>query len=174
MNKRSQHENLTINVLDIRRGTTVDGPGFRTSIYLAGCRHGCPGCQNPDSWDFSGGTHSDIDSLMEVIQEEDFNVTLSGGDPLYHPDFIINLCREIRETGHSIWIYTGFKWKEILNTPEFSDLLSLAEVIVDGPFISALHDPDLLFRGSSNQRLIHVVSTIRALPATLPSNCNFI
>ncbi len=73
---------MKVRVLDIIKGTTVDGPGFRTSIYLAGCRHCCPGCHNPQSWDFEGGMEMEIDDLMEIVKEEDFDVTLSGGDPM--------------------------------------------------------------------------------------------
>lgn len=144
-----------INVLDIVRGTTVDGPGFRTSIYLAGCKHKCPGCHNPQSWDFHAGMPYTINQLMEIIREEDFDVTLSGGDPLYHPEFITALAREIAQEGHSLWIYTGFVWEDVRDLPQFRELWTLTETLVDGPFIEALRDSDLLFRGSSNQRFIH-------------------
>ncbi len=70
-------------ILDIVRGTTVDGPGFRTSIYFAGCGHHCPGCHNPQSWDFAGGSEMSLGQLTDIITEEDFDVTLTGGDPLY-------------------------------------------------------------------------------------------
>lgn len=147
--------NSTVNVLDIVRGTTVDGPGFRTSIYLAGCRHECPGCHNPQSWDFGGGTPYTVEQLMEIIREEEFDVTLSGGDPLYHPEFITALAREIAATGHTLWIYTGFLWEQVKDRTEYRELWPLVDTIVDGPYVAALKDPDLLFRGSSNQRFIH-------------------
>ena len=89
--------NIVFNVLDIRRGTTVDGPGLRTSIYLAGCTHACPGCHNPDSWDFKGGVTMTLDEIMEVIDDEDFNVTLTGGDPLMHPHTLPALIHAIKE-----------------------------------------------------------------------------
>ena len=66
---------FTYKVLDIRRGTTVDGPGFRTSIYFAGCNHACPGCHNPESWNFNGGVEMSADEILKVIEEEDFDVT---------------------------------------------------------------------------------------------------
>ncbi len=68
-------------ILDIVRGTTVDGPGFRTSIYFAGCGHHCPGCHNPQSWDFAGGSEMSLGQLTDIITEEDFDVTLTGGRP---------------------------------------------------------------------------------------------
>lgn len=141
-------------VLDVIRGTTVDGPGFRTSIYLAGCRHRCPGCHNPQSWDFNAGTETDIDTLMEIIEEEDFDVTLSGGDPLYHPEDVAEIARRVRELGHTVWVYTGFTWEEIQRDSAMLAALRDVEAIVDGPYVESLRDPALPFRGSSNQRII--------------------
>lgn len=141
-------------VLDIVRGTTVDGPGFRTAIYFAGCRHECPGCHNPQSWDFNAGQEMTLAELMEVIEEEDFDVTLTGGDPLYHPENISFLAKRIKDLGHTIWLYTGFTIEEIKASPRLSLPLPYLDVIVDGRYIASLRDPDLQFRGSSNQRII--------------------
>lgn len=145
---------MKIRVLDIVRGTTVDGPGFRTSIYFAGCHHACPGCHNPQSWDFGGGVEMDLDEIMEIVREEDFDVTLSGGDPLYHPEAVRELSRRVVDAGHKVWLYTGFTIEEIESDPRLTDALEFIDTIVDGPFIKALRDTDLLFRGSSNQRII--------------------
>ncbi len=142
-------------VLDIIRGTTVDGPGFRTAIYFAGCSHECPGCHNPQSWDFNGGSEMSLEELMAIIEEEDFDVTLSGGDPLYHPVEISALAKAIQASGHKVWLYTGFTMEEIQASPSLSHPLPYIDAIVDGPYVAALHDPDLPFRGSSNQRIIH-------------------
>ncbi len=147
---------MIVNILDIVRGTTVDGPGFRTAVYVAGCRHHCPGCHNPQSWDFDAGTPMSIDEIMEVIAEEDFDVTLSGGDPLYHPEFVIRLAESVHALGHNVWLYTGFTAEEICSDPVLLKAVSHVDTIVEGPFIEALHDPDLLFKGSSNQRIIDV------------------
>ena len=143
-------------VLDIVRGTTVDGPGFRTAIYFSGCRHECPGCHNPQSWDFNAGKEMTLAELMDVIKEEDFDVTLTGGDPLYHPEEIAILAEKIKAIGHTVWLYTGFTIEEIRSSPRLSLPLPHIDVIVDGPFIAALRDPDLQFRGSSNQRIIRL------------------
>lgn len=145
---------MKIRILDIIKGTTVDGPGFRTSIYFAGCRHRCPGCHNPQSWDFESGHDIDIEQLTEIIREEDFNVTLSGGDPLYHPEETRELTRIIKNMGYDIWLYTGFLIEDIQASPLLSGAIEFVDTIVDGPYIEALRDPDLPFRGSSNQRII--------------------
>lgn len=147
-------ERYTYQVLDIVRGTTVDGPGFRTAIYLAGCRHQCRGCHNQQSWDFKSGTTMTLEEIMEIVEEEDFDVTLTGGDPLYTPEATTELAKAIAETGHTIWLYTGFTYEEILASPRLSLPLQYLEAIVDGPYVESLRDTDLLFRGSSNQRII--------------------
>lgn len=149
---------ITFNILDIRRGTTVDGPGLRTSIYIAGCTHACPGCHNPDSWDPSGGEPMTVDELMKVIEEEDFDVTLSGGDPLMHAEELPVLVKRIKSLGKNIWIYTGYTINEIRMSPKLRKAIEGVDTVVEGPFILALRDPDLLFRGSANQRIIHLNS----------------
>lgn len=142
--------------MKIIRGTTVDGPGFRTSIYFAGCRHGCKGCHNPESWDFNAGTPMTIDQLRNIISEEDFDVTLSGGDPLYNPIWVSSIANMVHDLGHTVWLYTGFTWEEIIRDPILTDAVSRCDVVVDSPFILKLRDIDLLFRGSGNQRIIDV------------------
>lgn len=142
--------------MGIVRGTTVDGPGFRTSIYFAGCCHECDGCHNPQSWDFSAGTPMSVDELMEIVEEEDFDVTFTGGDPLYHVDFVVLLANRIHALGHNVWLYTGFTWEQISKDTNLSKILGHIDVIVDSPFVKSLRDTDLLFRGSSNQRIIDV------------------
>lgn len=149
-----------VNVIDIIRGTTVDGPGFRTSIYFAGCCHECDGCHNPQSWDFNAGNPMSIDELIEIVAEEDFDVTLSGGDPLYHVDFMVELADRIHALTHNVWLYTGFTWEQIVMDPNLSRILRHVDVIVDSPFVSTLKDADLLFRGSSNQRIIDVSKSL--------------
>ncbi|MBD5172780.1 MAG: anaerobic ribonucleoside-triphosphate reductase activating protein [Bacteroides sp.] len=147
-------------ILNIVRGTTVDGPGFRTAIYFAGCAHNCPGCHNPQSWDFSGGEEVELQELVDIIHEEDFDVTLSGGDPLYQPLFTAALIERIQELGKRTWIYTGFLWEEIIENPLLRDAVSRAEAVVEGRFLETLKNPDLAFRGSSNQRIIDVKKSL--------------
>jgi len=94
------------------------------------------------------------DEIIDIVVENDFNVTFSGGDPLYRIDSITRLAERIHALGKTIWVYTGFIYEEIFNDPRYARLLELTEVIVDGPFIESLRDIGLRFRGSSNQRLI--------------------
>lgn len=151
---------ITFQVMDIMRGTTVDGPGFRTSIYLAGCNHHCPGCHNPQSWDKDAGNTMTLDEILKIVEEEDFNVTLSGGDPLFNPESAKALVDTLVRNGRKVWVYTGYTWEEIIKSEILKAAIENADVVVDGPFIKTMHDPDLIFRGSSNQRLIKVKETL--------------
>lgn len=150
---------MKLRVLDIVPGTSVDGPGLRTSIYFAGCHHRCPGCHNPQSWDPLGGKEMTVDEIMKVIAENGFNVTFSGGDPLYQAAALVPLARAIKEEGFTIWCYTGFLYEDLFQIPEYKELLRYVDVLVDGPFIEAQRDIRLRFRGSGNQRLIAVASS---------------
>ena len=149
---------MTIRILDILEETMADGPGLRTSIYCAGCAHHCPGCHNPQSWDFAGGHEASVEELLEIVKSDEFsNVTFSGGDPLYQVEAFTELARRIKEeTGKTIWCYTGFRYEEILADSRLSQILPYLDVLVDGPFIQKLRDTELLFRGSSNQRIIYL------------------
>ena len=159
-----------IRILDILEETMADGPGFRTSIYCAGCAHHCPGCHNPQSWDFMGGREVTVEELLEVVKADEFsNVTFSGGDPLYQVEAFTELARRIKEeTGKNIWCYTGFRYEEILADSRLSQILPYIDTLVDGPFVSELRDPELHFRGSSNQRIIHLTKEEDdAIPGTV-------
>ena len=82
-----------INVLRVLHDTTVDGPGFRTSIYCAGCRHQCPGCHNPQSWAFGAGEDRSTDDLLDEITSDPFaDVTFTGGDPFFQVEGFTELA----------------------------------------------------------------------------------
>ena len=153
-----------LSVIDIVEDTMVDGPGFRTSIYCAGCPNACPGCHNPQSWDINAGSNMTTDEMMKVIEADPFaNVTFSGGDPMYQAEGFTELARAIRErTTKTIWCFTGFTYEALVRNPKQRALLEQIDVLVDGPFVKSLRDDDLLFRGSSNQRLIDVPASLRA------------
>lgn len=95
-----------------------------------------------------------IDEIMRRIEEEGYDVTFSGGDPMYQAEAIIPLAKRIRAAGYNIWCYTGFTYEEVVKSPIMRRLLPYIDVLVDGPFIESQKDISLLFRGSSNQRLV--------------------
>ena len=147
----------TIRVLDIVYGTSVDGPGLRTSIYCAGCENRCEGCHNPQSWDVDGGREMSVEELFSLIVEADMNVTFTGGDPMLRPEGFSILARLIKErTDKTIWCYTGYRFEQLMQSTRRRELAMLCDVIVDGPFLLAERDLSLRFRGSRNQRIIDV------------------
>ena len=147
----------SIRVLDIRYGTSVDGPGLRTSIYCAGCENRCEGCHNPQSWDTEGGEVMDVGEIFSLIAGADMNVTFTGGDPMLRPEGFSRLARLIKErTDKTIWCYTGYRFEQLMQSARRRELALLCDVIVDGPFLLAQRDLSLRFRGSRNQRIIDV------------------
>ena len=147
----------SIRILAIKYGTSVDGIGLRTSLYCAGCENHCPGCHNPQSWNEQGGAPISVDELFRLIVDADMNVTFSGGDPMLHPEGFIALAQMIKQrTNKTIWCYTGFTYEEIQADPRLSQILPYLDVLVDGPYVEALRDTNLRFRGSSNQRIIEL------------------
>ena len=158
---------MKIRVLDIAYETMADGPGLRTSIYCAGCAHHCPGCHNPQSWDFKAGQEMSVQELLDIIKDDEFaNVTYSGGDPLYQVEAFTELSRRIKEeTGKTIWCYTGFLLDDELmksGDDDAMELLSYIDVVVDGRFVEELKDATLHWKGSSNQRVIDVKASLGA------------
>lgn len=153
-----------LSVLAIVEDTTVDGPGFRTAIYAAGCPNHCLGCHNPESWEITRGTWMETEEVVTRVMADEFaNVTFSGGDPMFQPEGFTEVAAAIKARSQkTIWCYTGYRYEELLRHPQQAHLLRYIDVLVDGPFVQALRDESLLFRGSSNQRLIDVPASLQA------------
>ena len=152
---------MALRIIDIKQGTSVDGPGLRDSIYFAGCKHACEGCHNPQSWSFETGRDWTEEEVMTVLEYDDFNVTFSGGDPMYQAAEVAHLAQTIKQRiGKTIWCYTGFRFEEIVGDERYMPLLEQVDVLVDSPFELAKRDISLRFRGSSNQRIIDVKKSL--------------
>ncbi|WP_307758156.1 anaerobic ribonucleoside-triphosphate reductase activating protein [uncultured Mediterranea sp.] len=153
-----------LSILDILEETTADGPGFRTSIYAAGCPNACPGCHNPESWDIRRGHPMSTEEILQKVLDDPFaDVTFSGGDPMFQPKGFAELARAIKENSDkSIWCYTGYTFEKLLSNPHQHQLLQYIDVLVDGRFREDLRDESLYFRGSSNQRLIDVQASLKS------------
>ena len=159
-----------LSIIDIIEDTTVDGPGFRTAIYAAGCPNACPGCHNPESWDIKKGKQISTEEILTKVLADDFaNVTFSGGDPMFQPEGFTKLAQAIKEKSRkNIWCYTGYLFDEDIcgkmmdQVPETKELLSYIDVLIDGPFIEERKNLKIRFRGSDNQRIIDVKKTMEA------------
>lgn len=147
---------------------TVDdmknGDGLRTVLWVSGCDHRCRGCHNPQTWSEKSGIPFDQaahDELFEALSRDYMTgITFSGGDPLFcsNIETVSSLIHEIREKlpQKTIWLYTGSLFEEIRSLP----FIPLIDVIVDGPYLEELRDPQLHWKGSKNQRVIDVKRTL--------------
>ena len=127
----------------------VNGEGIRYVVFLQGCAHHCPGCHNPDTWDFGGGQYAEPRLLAEDIRRHPFidGITLSGGDPFYQQISCLELLDWL-PADTNVWIYTGFEYNEIKDT----ELAKRADVLVTGPYIRELTCEGHMY-GSSNQEI---------------------
>lgn len=138
-------------VLQIVKQTMADGPGIRNAIYFTGCGHACPGCHNPQSWDFNAGTEMSVSEILEEVVEDGIDITITGGDPLYQYRELTELLMKLKALGKNIWLYTGFHYEDIKHLP----CMKYVDVVVDGPFILSQRITNG-FKGSANQRIIHL------------------
>lgn len=159
-------ETQLLRIAGIEPESFVDGPGIRMTIFTQGCPHHCPGCHNPQTHDFKGGHFISIDEILSMIDENPLldGVTFSGGDPMEQAAALMPLAREIKERGMNLVIYTGYTYERLMalsnERPDMFELLTFADILIDGPFVMAKRSLDLMFRGSSNQRIIDVQESL--------------
>ncbi len=154
-----------LNLAGIVQDSVVDGPGLRTTLFCQGCPHHCQGCQNPETWEFGCGTPTDIQEVLRIVKRNPMcrGVTFSGGEPFEQPAELTELGRLLRAEGYEVAAYTGYTFEQLLEgTPEQRELLSVLDVLIDGPFVLAERSLELNFRGSRNQRVINVPESLRS------------
>ena len=163
-----------MNYATIKYYDIANGPGVRTSVFVSGCRHRCPGCFNAVAWDFAYGQPFDKATRNQVFAscQPDYiaGLSLLGGEP-FEPEnqrVLVPFVRRVRETypQKTVWAFSGFTLEELRTEGSHprcevtDELLSMLDVLVDGRFVEALKDISLRFRGSSNQRLIDMKKTL--------------
>ena len=158
-----------MNYHNITHADMLNGDGLRVVLWVAGCNHYCKNCQNPITWDINGGIPFNKNAIKEIVEElsKDYcsGITFSGGDPLhpYNRKEILNIIENVIKPyfpNKTIWIYTGYKWEELLNDMVCNKIIKLIDVLVDGEYIQELNSPDKHWVGSSNQRVIDVQKTL--------------
>ena len=155
-----------MHIKELRDCDLRNGDGIRVSIWFAGCEHRCPGCHNPETWEDEGESFDDYrEKLCELVSRPEIQgITLTGGDPLFSKnrkemrDFIISFKEQFRTK--DIWCYTGYVFEKLLEDETAKELLPYIDVLIDGPYIENLRDVDLHWRGSSNQRVIDVKTSL--------------
>lgn len=139
----------------------VDGEGIRTVIWFQGCNHNCYNCHNPQTHSFQNNILMSADNIVNFYlkQKLQSGITLSGGDPFFQAEELLSLLKKLKEHDINIWVYTGFTYEYLLK--EYKEHLQYIDVLVDGLYIDKLRDISLVFRGSSNQRLIQASKSIK-------------
>lgn len=164
-----------MNYAGIKYCDIANGTGCRTVLFVSGCRNACKGCFQPQTWDFGYGEPFDEKVQKEVLDSlaPDYitGITLLGGEP-FEPENQKELVPFMRKVvaqypNKNVWAFTGYIYdKDLLaggrrHTEDTDELLSMIDVLVDGPFVEEFKDITLKFRGSSNQRVLDLRETIR-------------
>lgn len=152
-----------MNYHNITMDDMLNGDGLRVVLWVSGCDNHCKGCQNPQTWDANSGIPFDENAKAELFDDlsRDYisGITFSGGDPLYAGNVrpVGELVREIRAKfpNKTIWLYTGRTFETLSDVPFLREI----DVLVDGPYVEALRDTQLKWKGSANQRVIDVKRT---------------
>lgn len=155
-----------MNYIKITQFDTANGLGIGTVLWVAGCEHNCPQCHNPQTHNPNAGrkfTNDTLEFLLKTLEPDYISrLTLSGGDPLY-PDnrtCTTKIAMDVKAnfSEKKIWLYTGYTFEEIADLP----VLDYVDVLVDGRFIVAQKDLNLLYRGSANQRVLDVPKSLES------------
>ena len=165
-----------MNYATIKNCDIANGPGVRVSLFVSGCTHHCKGCFNREAWDFSYGepfTRQTIDKILAMLAPSYIQgLTLLGGEPFdpRNQEAVVELLREVKQRypEKSIWAFSGYLFDRDILSGTLGDpaitreYVSYLDVLVDGPFIEEKKNLSLRFRGSENQRLIHVPASLAA------------
>ena len=157
-------ERYNMKYAGIIKNDIAAAPGLCVTFFTQGCPHRCPGCHNPETWDFAGGkefTASVLDEVIAALAENGINrnLCIMGGEPLCPENEFLTrlLIAEVRQHFPNILIYvwTGYQMEDIINRSHFiKDIFANIDYLIDGPYIEAERDTTLPMRGSRNQRVI--------------------
>ena len=154
-------KDIMLRVAGVIEESIVDGPGLRFVLFLQGCRTHCKGCQNPQTWDFNGGTLVSAEDVLARIQGDPLvhGITFSGSEPFEQAQALLPLAAELKRRGYHLMAFSGYTFEQLLPKPGCRELLSLLDLLVDGPFIEEEKSLELRFRGSRNQRILNLAAS---------------
>ncbi len=156
---------MKLQISGLIKESIVDGKGIRYTVFTQGCPHHCPGCHNPQTWPFEGGREITPAEIFEEFQSNPLlkGITFSGGEPFSQPEPLTELARLVHGIGKDVTVYTGYTYEQLLekHDPATDALLAETDVLIDGPFVEAQKNLELVFRGSENQRVIDMNATRR-------------
>ena len=157
---------VKLRLAGVIRESIVDGPGWRFVVFVQGCPHHCPGCQNPQTHDFNGGYETTVGNIVNAVKENKLlsGITLSGGEPFTQAKELTILAKEIKALGLDVMSFSGWTYEELLcganSDNGWLELLEELSYLIDGKFILAEKSLELKFRGSKNQRIIDVQKSL--------------
>ena len=150
---------------NITKCDMLNGDGLRVVLWVSGCSHHCEGCHNPETWNPDSGISflvEDREELFEALDKDYIaGLTLSGGDPLFidNRETTLSIAKEFKERfpSKTLWVYTGYLFEEVKDL----EIMKYVDVLVDGPFMLDFKDDQLMWKGSSNQRVIDVQESLQ-------------
>ena len=157
-----------MNYCDIKEVDIANGEGVRVSLFVSGCTFHCKGCFNEETWDFNAGkefTVTELKKLLEILDRPYIKgISILGGEPLHqrNREDVMRVLAVLKSAHpeKSVWLYTGYKYEDVVKMPEYDEIIGLVDVLVDGQFEIDKKSLDIKFRGSTNQRIIDVKKTI--------------
>lgn len=150
------------------RESIVDGPGWRFVVFVQGCPHHCPGCQNPQTHDFEGGYEGDIDTLFAEFCKNPIlaGITMSGGEPFSQAKPLAALAHKVHEAGKNVVTFSGWTYEQLVDGASeengWMQLLRETDYLIDGRFVLEKKSLEVKFRGSTNQRIVDVGQSLAA------------
>lgn len=159
---------MKLRVCGFTKESVVDGPGIRAVVFAQGCPHLCPGCHNPETWDCEGGYDLEIEDLLYQISANPLlkGITLTGGEPFAQAEAFSELTARVKDMGLDVVTYSGYTYEELIEQGQINKslkkLLENTDILIDGPYVEALKDLSLAFRGSRNQRIIDVKESLQS------------
>lgn len=157
-----------VRIAGVVRESITDGDGIRFVLFVQGCPHHCPGCHNPQTHSFEGGTEADTEDILNEFNKNPLlsGITFSGGEPFCQPKPLADLGERIAAGGKNVTVFSGYTfeqlWEMAKRNSDIMRLLRVADVLIDGPFIIAEKSLNVRFRGSKNQRMIDLKQTLRS------------